>query len=154
MRPLSTSFFRKRPGFAPQCVINQGEFGWHPNMKDTQEIEKAEDRIAAVVGDFTGRENWQKSAIITPLNEKRVQINEAVHGVFQEHGIIDKEDHACTIRTPVSFSNPIDRHFSKSYDSGQRVFLTEAMTLGSERGPANVQRQLHFPTDDNYTSPC
>ena len=102
-------------------------------LKST-EVNDTDDRTAQVVDDFTGRENWKDSAIVTPLNKQRVAINQLIHEKFRDRGIIGKEDHEFTIRSPESIQG-INRHLARSYKTGQSVFITEqiqGMDAGAE----------------------
>ena len=97
----------------------------------TVEIQDKDERIQKIVEDFTsrtqpdqpGRKEWQDTAVITPLNSDRIEINNMVHETFKEKGIIGKEDFSFTIRTSSSISG-VDQHLAASYEAGGSMFTT------------------------------
>ena len=97
------------------------------------EIKDRNERIAAIAKDYTGRQDWRSTVILTGKNVDARELNSTVRFILKERGEIGQQDYEMTMRTPVSLS-PTEQRFGQSYESGQYIFARKAGVGGLRAG--------------------
>ena len=97
------------------------------------EVSNREERLNAIVKDYFSAD--KDTTIVTQINADRHALNNMIHAGRQERGEVSKEDHTVTVRDPKNL-NPVEKHFSQSYQVGEYVFVNkvgmEGVRLGTE----------------------
>jgi ATP-dependent exoDNAse (exonuclease V) alpha subunit len=83
--------------------------------KKIQEIGNREERIAAIIKDYTGREDYKNTLVITGLNKDRNEINSAIRDELKTQGKLKGEEHSLIVRESKGL-NPVSKHFGQSYE--------------------------------------
>lgn len=97
------------------------------------EIADAQERIAAIARTYA--ENPRQTLIVSPDNESRRLINQAVRQELQARKIIDRKDHAVRVLSPRNDLTGADRRWAARYQQGDVLHYTRgSREHGLERG--------------------
>jgi ATP-dependent exoDNAse (exonuclease V) alpha subunit len=110
------------------------------------EIKDQNERIAAIVRDYTEREDWRSTIVLSGKNTDTRELNSMIRSILKERGEIGRHDYEITVRTPVSLS-PTEQRFGQSYEPGQYIFARKAgvggLRAGGEARIAAVDKVNH-----------
>ena len=93
------------------------------------EISGRDDRIEAIVKDYTSRDDYRDTIIVTARNNDRNDLNDSIRKELKSQGRLDEKDHTFTVRESRNLS-PEDRHFAQSYREGDVIYTTKAGVMG------------------------
>ncbi|MBI3813351.1 MAG: AAA family ATPase [Nitrospinae bacterium] len=114
--------------------------------KKIEEIGNREDRITAIVKDYTGRKDYKDTLVVTGFNKDRNEINSAIREELKTQGKLQGEEYSFTVRESKGL-NSTEKHFAQSYDAGEIVFINKAgaggIRAGAEAMIVEVNQQEH-----------
>lgn len=93
------------------------------------EISGINERIEAIVKDYTSRADYKDTIIVTARNNDRTELNESIRKELKSQGRLDEMEQTFTVRESKNLS-PEDRHFAQSYREGDVIFATKAGAMG------------------------
>lgn len=111
------------------------------NQKRIQEISDRQERLNAIVKDYTGRD-YKNTIIVTARNADRNELNQSIRAELKQQGKIEKNEHTFTVRESKNLS-PEAKHFAQSYSEGDRVIANEAGIIGRAGREAKVTAVDH-----------
>jgi conjugative relaxase-like TrwC/TraI family protein len=120
-REISALFGEGKAIEAVEALINKGAV---VEVKDRDEL------IDRMVDDYFARGS-NRTALMTPWNQTRVEFNERIHQEAIKRGEIESKGWTVAIRQPVSIS-PTEQHFANAYQVGQYAFFRSGGTRGQE----------------------
>jgi len=109
------------------------------------EIHDRQDRLNEIVKDYTSREDFKNTLIVTAGNRDRNELNSAIRDELKNQGKLTKEEYTFTVRESKNL-NPSDRHFAQSYQARDIVISSRAGLIGragSEARVTSVDQQQH-----------
>jgi ATP-dependent exoDNAse (exonuclease V) alpha subunit len=122
-------------------------------LKEQQAIKfsnKASKRVGEAVAFYLSSDHRDKSLIVTPLNEDRIEINNQIRSAIKAERNIKKEIET-TVKIPVSMvgTKPF---FARNYKTGQDIFVTSStlsdLKAGSEATIVATNERLNTITLD------
>lgn len=98
-----------------------------------REIQDAQERIAAIAKEYADRPHG--TLIVSPDNESRLAINQAVRQELQARELIDQQEHGVRVLTPRNEMTGADRRWAARYKVGDVLHYTRgSRDTGLERG--------------------
>ncbi|HUJ18681.1 MAG TPA: MobF family relaxase [Nitrospirota bacterium] len=97
------------------------------------EIKDQNERIGGIAKDYTDRQNWRNTIVLSGKNADARELNSAIRSILKERGEIGQQDNEITVRVPVSLS-PTEQRFGQSYEPGQYIFARKAGVGGLRAG--------------------
>ena len=113
-----------------------------------REIPNRDERISAIVKDYTSRADYKDTIIVTARNNDRNELNDLIRRELKSQGRLDEKEQTFTVRESKNLS-PEDRHFAQSYREGDVIYATKAGAMGragSEGRVTAVDYQNHSIT--------
>ena len=93
------------------------------------EISDRNERIEAIVKDYTGLDDYRETIIVTARNDDRNVLNESIRNELKAQGRLDQKEESFTVRESKNLS-PEDKHFAQSYQEGDVIFSIKAGVIG------------------------
>ncbi|CAG1771843.1 partial Multifunctional conjugation protein TraI, partial [uncultured bacterium] len=128
-------------------------FGRLEKGGNLHQIADRDERINALVKDYTSEKNWKDTIVVTTRNADRQEINQSIRDELKSQEKIGAKDHSLNVRTPKSI-NTVNRHFAQSYREGDYVFSSksgEGMRAGDEAKIININPKDHTLTLEKKT---
>jgi ATP-dependent exoDNAse (exonuclease V) alpha subunit len=119
-----------------QSIISKridSAFGKLAETGKIHEIKDLDERMAAIAGNYTSRQDWRNTIVLSAKNKDARELNSMIRSILKEKGEIGPQDREMTVRTPVSLS-PAEQRFGQSYEAGQYIFARKAGVGGLRAG--------------------
>jgi ATP-dependent exoDNAse (exonuclease V) alpha subunit len=121
------------------------------------EIGPREERLAAIANEYV--KDPHATLVVSPDNQSRQDLNNAVHRALQCEGHVDREEHRTPVLVPRQEITGVDRQWAERYEEGDVVrYSRGSKALGIEAGDyARVEQvdaklnQVTVRTDDDRT---
>ena len=119
------------------------------------EISPREQRLAAIANEYV--KDPQATLVVSPDNQSRRDLNDAIHRAMQREGHVDRDEHRTPVLVPRQEITGADRQWAERYQEGDVVrYSRGSKALGLEAGDyARVEHvdaktnQLTVRTDDD-----
>jgi conjugative relaxase-like TrwC/TraI family protein len=121
------------------------------------EIGPREQRLTAIANEYV--KDPQATLVVSPDNQSRQDLNDAIHRAMQREGHVDRDEHRTPILVPRQEITGADRQWAERYQEGDVVrYSRGSKALGIEAGDyARVEHvdaktnQVAVRTDDDRT---
>jgi ATP-dependent exoDNAse (exonuclease V) alpha subunit len=141
--------------------LSRGDVRWAVDQLDHQgrvhEIGPREQRLTAIANEYV--KDPQATLVVSPDNQSRQDLNDAIHRAMQREGHVDLHEHRGSVLVPRQEITGTDRQWAERYEEGDVVrYSRGSKALGIEAGDyARVEHvdaktnQVTVRTDDGRT---
>lgn len=120
------------------------------NAGKIQEIANREDRLSAIVKDYTASKDFRDTIVVTALNKDRNELNSKIRQELKARGKLGGREYNFRVRESKGL-NPVDRHFGQSYHVGDIVTINKGgagVKVGAQGRVSKVDERNHTITLD------
>lgn len=133
--------------------LSRGEIGHAVQRLDAQgrvhEIEDRAERVQQIAKDYA--EQPDRTLVVSPDNQSRRELNEAIHRAMQDGGRVEAREHTAHVLVPRQDITGADRQWAERYEAGDVIrYSAGSRALGLQAGEYARVEQVN-PRDNTLT---